>query len=101
MSRKKKIVLTVLWGLFCAIAVFGVVLSVKTLIFNHQELSVFLKTHLPDFVWCRVLKENIALLYVVLFILLVNLSVAVLNLINCIKTKSVACLSDNTTEKEI
>lgn len=89
MTKKKKIFLTILLGVLVIFALFGLVLCIKTLIANHIELSSFLQTHTPDFFWCRILRENIILLYIVLVVILINLGFVVLNLIMFIKKKKV------------
>ena len=100
MSLKKKIVITVALGILVAVGVYGIVLCINNLIDNYSQYLGFKKTHPPDFFWTRILKKNIALLYVLLVILFINFSFIVCNLINFIHNKKLLWFIKSMSKQE-
>ena len=89
MSKKKKIIYTVLLGIMVGVIIFGIVLCISNIIDNLKEYHYMytLRNYPIGFFWVNILRKNIILLSITLFILVVNLAFIVFNIIRLIKTK--------------
>ncbi len=88
MSKAKKIWLTIGLSLLIAICVYGFIVCVINIVDTYNEYVGFLETHVPDFFWTKILHKNLIFLFIMLFVLIVNISVIAFNIYHYIKNKT-------------